>query len=99
MSDHHSKNSKQSHSPFKTMLGKVRNRYQAYCTTYKKHTIATHLGGAGCPIDSDINLNIEETEGITGLVNDNESNNGSDATVALGGPETEGHPNELIPTN
>ena len=99
MSGHCSKISKQSHSPLKTMLRKLGNGYQAYCTTYKTQAMATHHGGAGCPVNSDINLHIEDTEGITGLVNDNESTSGLDTTVALGGPETEGHPDELIPAN
>ena len=62
--------------------------------------MATHLGGAGHPVDSDINLHIDNTEGInTDLANGNESTSGSDTTVALGGPEVEGHPNELTPSN
>ena len=81
------------------MLGKLQKRYQAYCTTYKTHAIATHHGGTGCPINSDINLHIEDTEGITGLVDDNESTSGLDTTFALGRPEKEGHPNELILAN
>ena len=52
------------------MLGKLGNKYQAYCTTYKPHTMATHHRGAGHPVDSDIDLHIEDTEGInTSLVN------------------------------
>ena len=70
------------------MLGKLRNRYQAYYTTYKTHAIATHHRGTGHPIDSDINLHIKDTGGITGLVNNNESTKGLDTTVALGGPVT-----------
>ena len=100
MSGHHCKTSKQMCSPFKTMLGKLRNRYQAYCTTYKRHTIAICNRDTRHPIDSDIDLHIEEAEGInTGLVIDNESNSSLDTTVAFGGPEAEGHPNELIPSN
>ena len=30
---------------------------------------------------------------------DNESTNGSDTTTTLGGPEAEGHTDELIPSN
>ena len=99
MPGHCNKNTEQSCSLFRTVLGKLRNRYQAYCTTYKTHAMATHHRGTGCPLDSDINLHIEDTEGITGLVDDNESTSGSDTTVALGGPETDGHPDEIMPTN
>ena len=56
------------------MLGKIRDRYQAYCTMYKMHATATHHRGAGCPIDRDINLHVDDVVGInTGLDNDNES--------------------------
>ena len=88
------------HSPFKAMLGKLGNGYQIYCTTYKKHAMATHHRGTGCPVDSDINLHIDNVEGInTGLANDNEITSGLDTTVAMGGPEAEGHPDELTPSN
>ena len=80
------------------MLGKIRDKYQVYCTMYKTHAIATHHGGAGCSLDRDINLHIEDSE-ATGLENDNESTSGSDTTVALGEPEAEGHPNDLIHSN
>ena len=60
--------------------------------------MATCHGGARCPLDRDINLHIEDSE-TTGLDNDNESTSGSDATVALGGPEAEGHPYDLIHSN
>ena len=100
MSGHCSKNSLQMHSPLKTTLRKIGDRYQTYCTAYKMHTLATHHGGTGCPIDRDIDLHVEDAEGInTGLDNDNESTSGSDTTIALGGPEAEGHCNELIPSN
>ena len=67
---------------------------------YKMHTMATHHGGAGCPIDRDINLHIEDMEGInTGPDNNNEGTSGSDTTVAFGGSEADGHPNEHIPSN
>ena len=62
------------------------------------HAMATHHGGAGCPIDRDINLYIEDAE-TTSLDNDNVSTSGSETTIALGGPEAEGHPDELICNN
>ena len=80
------------------MFGKIGDKYQAYCTTYKTHAMATHYRGAGCPLDRDINLHIEDSE-TTGLHNDNESISGSDTTIALGGPITEGHPNDLTYSN
>ena len=49
-------------------------------------------------IDEDINLHIEDAE-TTGLANDNESDSGLDATIALGGPEAEGHPDDLMHSN
>ena len=62
------------------------------------NAMATHHGGAGCPLDRDIDLLVEDAE-TSGLDSDNESTNHSDTTVALGGPEAEGHPKELIPSN
>ena len=48
----------------------------------------------------DINLYIDDTEGInTRPDNDNESTSCSDTTIALGASETDGHPDELIPSN
>ena len=52
-----------------------------------------HHEGAGCPLDRDIDLHVEDSE-TTGLDNDNESTHGLDATVALGGPEAEGQPSD-----
>ena len=64
------------------------------------HTMATHHGGKGWPIGRDIDLHVEDAEGInTGLDNNSESTRGSDSTVALGRPKAESYPNELIPSN
>ena len=82
MSGCHSKNNEQMHSSLKTMLEKIRNRYQTYCTTYETHAMAIHQGGEGCPTDRDVNLHTEDPEAI-GMDNDNDSISGSDATVAL----------------
>ena len=98
MSGHHSKDNEQMHSPVKTMFGKIRDKYQAYCTMYKRHAMATCHRGRGCPLDRDINLHVEDSE-TTGLDNDNESTHGLDTTVALGGPEAEGHPSDPINSN
>ena len=51
-------------SPFKTILGKVGDKYQAYGTMYKAHAMANHHGGAGCQIDIDINVHVEDAETI-----------------------------------
>ena len=62
--------------------------------------MATHHGGAGHPIDRGIDLLIEGAEGIhTGPNNNNGSSSGSDTTIAFGRPETDCHPDELIPSN
>ena len=98
MSGHHSKNSKQMHAPLKTMLGKIGNRYQTYCTVYKMHTVATYHGCMGYPTDKDINLQVEDPEAI-GMDNNNESISGLDAIVALGGLEAEDNPDGLLPSN
>ena len=58
--------------------------------------MATCHGGAGCPLDRGINLNAEDPES-TDI--DNESTHSSDATVALGGPEAEGHPEDPVYSN
>ena len=100
MSGCHCKNSEQMHSPLKTMLGKIGDRYQAYCTTYKIHTMATHHGGAGHPVDRDIDLHIGDMEGINmGPDSNNESTIGSDTTIAFGGSETDGHSSKRTPSN
>ena len=49
------------------------------------------------PIGRDIDLHVEDAE-TTGLDNDSESISGLDTTIALGGPEAEGHPMN-IPSN
>ena len=64
------------------------------------HTMATHHGGTGHPIDRDIDLHIEDSEDINAEPdNDNESTSGSDNTVAFGESEADAHLNEHIPSN
>ena len=84
------------HSSLKTVLGKIGDRYQAYCTTYKTHTMATHHGGARHPLDRGINLHAEDPEHAD---IDIESTHSSDTTAALGGPEAEGHPKDPVYNN
>ena len=78
------------------MLGKIRDRYQAYCTTYKMHAMATCHRSAGCPLDRGINIHTEDPEPPD---IDNESTHSSNATVAIGRPEAEGHPKDLVYNN
>ena len=40
-------------SPLKTVLNSLGDTYQAYCNTYKTHTMATHHGGSRQPLDRD----------------------------------------------
>ena len=57
-----------SHSPLKAVFGKIGDTHQAYCHTYKTHTMATHHGGSGQPLGGDINdheatdTDIEQTQ-------------------------------------
>ena len=41
------------HSPLKAVPGRIGDTYQAYCNTYKTHTMDTHHGGSRQPLDSD----------------------------------------------
>ena len=43
-----------SHSLLKMVFAKIGSMYQAYCHTYKTHTMATYHGGPGQPKDRDI---------------------------------------------
>ena len=58
--------------------------------------MVTYHRETGCPLDRGIDLNAEDPE-PTNI--DNESTHGSDVTVALGGPEAEGHPDDFIYCN
>ena len=49
-------------SPLKTVFGKVGDNYQAYCNTYKTHSMATCHGGLGQPLDRDIDVTREAHE-------------------------------------
>ena len=59
MSAHHCL---RSHSPLKTVFGKIVDTNQAYCNTYKTNAVATHHGGAGQPLDRDIDVTREAPE-------------------------------------
>ena len=56
------RHSTRSCSLLKTVLGKIGDWYQAYCTTYKMHAMATHLGGEGYPLDRGLFILTEEPE-------------------------------------
>ena len=78
-------------SLLKTVLGKIEDQYQAYCTTYKTHAMATHHIGTGHPLDRFLDILTEEPE----CANiDNDSTHSLDATVALGGSEAVGQPED-----
>ena len=83
-------------SLLKTVLGKIRDSYQAYCTTYKMHTMAIHYEGPGCPLDRGMDILTEDPEHAD---IDNESTHSLDTTVALGGPKAEGHPQDQVYDN
>ena len=51
-----------SHSLLKTVLGKIGDQHQAYCTTYKTHAMATHHGGTGCCLDRGSDILTEDPE-------------------------------------
>ena len=83
-------------SPLKTVLGKIGDRYQAYCTTYKMHTVAICHGGADHPLDRGMDILREDPEHTD--IN-NENTHSLDATVTLGGPEAVGHLKDLVYDN
>ena len=84
------------HSLQKTVLRKIGDQYQAYCTTYKTHAMATHHRGAGNPLAGGLGILTEDAEHAD--IN-NDSTHSSDATVALGGPEAAGHPEDPVYDN
>ena len=82
-----------SHLPLKTVLGKIGDWYQAYCTTYKTHAMATCHKGAGCTLDRGLDILSEGSEHAD--IN-NDSTHSLDATVASGHPEAVGHPEDPV---
>ena len=44
------------------MFNRLGDTYQAYCNTYKTHTMATHHGGLGQPLGRDDTLHGKDTE-------------------------------------
>ena len=60
------------------------------------HAMATWHGGTGCPCNRSMDIHAEDPE-HTDI--DNENTHNSDATVALGGPQAEGHPKDPVYNN
>ena len=92
MTGHHNRSNNWVHSPLKTVLGKLRDKYQSFCATYKTHAMTTcHRGTGHTGKDIELNSHVEDTGGIDiGTNNDNESRNSSDTTIAFGGSEAGG---------
>ena len=78
------------------VLGKIRDWYQAFCTTYKTHTMATCHRGTGCPLVRSLDILTEDSEHAD---IDNDSTHSLDGTVALGGSEAVGHPEDPVHDN
>ena len=60
------------------------------------HAMATYHGGAGHPLDRGIDLHTKDPE-PTDI--DNENTHSSNATIAFGGPDAEGHPEHPVYKN
>ena len=92
MTGHHDRSNDEVHSPLKTVLRKLNNRYQSYCAT--KNPCYNHL-----PWRNRTHRQRQRTQfpcrgtgGIDiGSDNNNESTNNSDTTIAFGGSEPVGH--------
>ena len=97
----HHKSNEWACSSLNTMLGRIGDRYQSYCTTYKTHAMTTCHGGAGHPGEnSELDFYIEDTTGIgIGPDNDNESEHSSDTMVTFGGAEANGHIRDPLPNS
>ena len=90
MSAHHNT---RSCSPLKTVIGKIRDWYQAYSTTCKTYAMATCHGGAGCPLNRGLDVFTEDPKN-TDI--DNDSTHSLDVTVALGDSDAVGHPDNQV---
>ena len=98
MTGYHNRSNHWAHSPFKTLLRKLGDKFQSYSTTHKIHTMTTcHGGTAHTGKDWELDSHVENTGGIDiGLGNDNERANSWDTTIALGGLEADGHLCKLL---
>ena len=61
------------HTPLKTVFGKIGDTCQAYCNTYKTHTMATCHGGSGNPLDRGIDVTRETQTTIDTNVEDTQT--------------------------
>ena len=97
----HNRSNDAAHSPLTTMLWRLGNKYQSYCTTYKTHMMTTCHRGTECTGKvRDLDSHIEDTGGIDiGPNNDNECTNSLDTTLAIGGSEADGHLGTLLPSS
>ena len=50
------------HSLLKTVLGKIGDQYQTYCTSYKTHAMSAHHRGTGYPLDRGLDNLTEDPE-------------------------------------
>ena len=103
MTGHHNRSNDQACLPLKTVLRKLRDKYQWYYATYKINVMATHHWGTGhTGEDWNLNSHIDfTTEGDTRGIDigpdyDNESTSSSDTMLAFGGFETDGHLSDLL---
>ena len=75
------------------MVRKIGNRYQLYCATDKTHTMTTcHRGVGHAGKDRDLDSHVEDVVNI----DDNESTNSSETTIAFRGSEEDGHFGNLL---
>ena len=97
----HNISNNQVSSPLKTVPGKLGDKYQSYCTTYKTHAMTTcHRGTGHTGEDRDLNFHIEDTGGIDiGPNNDNESTNSLHTMLAYEGSEADGCLSNLLPSS
>ena len=75
----------------KNSTRKIGDWYQAYCTTYRTHAMATHHRGAGHPLNRGLDILTEDSEHAD--INNNNTHS-LDATVALGDQEAIRHPED-----
>ena len=99
----HNRMNYQACSSLKTLLRRLRDKFQLYCATCKTHAMTTHHGGTGHTIkDWNFNSYIYITlEGDTGGIdigpnNDNKSTYSLDTMLAFGGSEVDGHLSDLL---
>ena len=68
------------------VFGKIGDTYQAYCNTYKTHTMATHQGGSRNALDRDTDMT-RETQTTTDTNVEDTQDYHPVETVQFGDPE------------